>query len=407
MSMLRIARAARACHEAVVHGHLHRETLMHLDLRAASLLVSAVFVLPACVEPTPPPNLPEPAVGVAVLGAGEHSLSAVIVDEIGSAGDGLNGPRDLEFNPEVPGELWVVNRIDDSTVTYKNAGTSTQQATKLIDPYALHFMEEVSSVAFADGLRFGTCQESRNTYNGQAFPDDFMGPALWSADPAIYAKSNPAAVAEVGFDLGSHLDMLHESPLCMGIAWERDNVYWTFDGLSGTLSRYDFVQDHGAGFDDHRDGTVERYVEAGVLRVGDVPSHLAFEAETGLVYVADTGNARIAVLDPAGGVPDAALTPMEPGVSLITMIGVRAEDVVAPGQDGLVHPSGLALHDGMIFTSDNATSRILAFTLEGELVDYLDTELPEGSLMGITFDDEGRLYAVDFLGDRVLRYSAR
>src|SRR5690606_3474583 len=106
-----------------------------------------------------------------------------------------------------------------------------------------------------------------------AAANDFMGPTLWSADLDIYAQTNPAAVDFLGFDLGSHLDMLHESPLCMGIAWVSDNVYFTFDGLTGSISRYDFVEDHGAGFDDHSDGIVERFVDAGVSRVEGVPSH--------------------------------------------------------------------------------------------------------------------------------------
>ncbi|MDP6946234.1 MAG: hypothetical protein QF464_18950 [Myxococcota bacterium] len=38
-------------------------------------------------------------------------------------------------------------------------------------------------------------------------------------------------------------------------------------------------------------------------------------------------------------------------------------------------------------------------------MDWLDTGLPAGSLMGIAFDAEGRIYVADAVGDQVLRIS--
>ena len=78
-------------------------------------------------------------------------------------------------------------------------------------------------------------------------------------------------------DLGSHYDMLHESPLCMGIAWEKDNVYWVFDGHNQSIARYDFQEDHGMGFDDHSDGIIGKYVTGEIQREPDIPSHLHLE----------------------------------------------------------------------------------------------------------------------------------
>ena len=65
------------------------------------------------------------------------------------------------------------------------------------------------------------------------------------------------------------------------------------------------------------------------------------------------------------------------------------------------------LHDGLLFVTDNQTSRVLAFDLDGELIDWVDTGLPEGSLMGITADSGGRLLVGDAVGDRVLRVSPK
>lgn len=329
-------------------------------------------------------------VGLSILGGGSHSVDDINIEALSGWMDGLNGPRDLAFNPYNPGELWVVNEFDDSTVTYHNVGSANQEALKIIDPYAFHFMEIPSSIAFADDNTFATCQESRNTYNDQAAPNDFMGPALWSADLDIYGISNPEAVQGLGFDLGSHLDMLHESPLCMGIAWDQGNSYWTFEGLTGTIGRSDFAADHGVGWDDHSDGIMERYVDARVSRVAGVPSHLVFDQEQQLLYVADTGNSRIAVLDPSAASRGTSMPVVEPGTQLWTMTGGNFSTFISAEDGELERPSGLALHDGVLYVTDNATGRISAFdAASGERIDYVDLDVQDGALMGIEVNDDG------------------
>ncbi len=325
----------------------------------------------------------------------------VIVSEIATAADGLNGPRDLDFNPEVAGELWVQNRTDDATITIRNTGTAEQTSQRRKDPFALHFMEEVAAISFATGNTFGSCGESRNTYDGEAEGNDFTGPALWSSEDDIFAISNPAAIAENGYDLGSHLDMMHETPLCMGIAWVDANIYFVFEGLSNSIARYDFKDDHGPGFDDHSDGTVERFNNADVQRVADVPSHLVYDHDSELLYVADTGNARIQVLDTSRALAVSQFRGFETMVQLMeggewtTLLGAEAE---------LQQPSGLALKDGILYVGDNLTSTITAYDLEGNLIDSLVLDIDEGGLMGIRINPEGdSLYAIDFIGNRVLR----
>lgn len=338
--------------------------------------------------------------GLGVLGFGGHRVEDVTLRIIADADDGLREPRDLDFNPEVAGELWIVNRGDDSTVTVTDG-----VAVKRIDPYAMHFMEEVSSISFAKGNKFATCQDSRNTYNGQGEANDFMGPALWSADPDVFAKSNPEAVDFVGGDLGSHLDMLHESPLCMGIAWETANVYFTFDGLGGTISRYDFADDHGPGYDDHSDGTIERYVDVDVARVDGVPSHMVYAGNNGKLYVADTGNARIGVLDPSTALASSSVRGFE--TPIIEMEGADWTTLIDADAGELEAPSGITLNDDILYVTDNATSRITAFSLEGERLDWLDLDLAAGSLMGVRVDARGALVVVDNLGESVLAVSAK
>jgi hypothetical protein len=371
-------------------------------MRVLPILALSLTAITACA---PPPDDDDPApTGFPALGNGTHDLESVIIDVIATDADGLNGPRDLDFNPDVPGELWVVNQHDDSTTTIFDAGLSTQLTLHLIDPFALHFMEEVSSISFSTGLQFGTCQESRNTYNGQAPGNDFMGPTLWSADFDIYAKSNPEAVQFNGFDLGSHLDMLHESPFCMGIAWERDNIYWTFDGLAGHVSRFDFQADHGPGFDDHSDGLIDHFTDVTVERLEGVPSHLVFDHDTGTLFVADTGNARILEVDPASAVESGDLAGLEPGVKVTAFTGATVRELVPPGEHYLEAPSGIALFGELVFVTDNETSTIQVFDRDGNEVDYLETELPAGSLMGLRVDSVGHIWTVDFNTNRVLRF---
>jgi hypothetical protein len=346
--------------------------------------------------------------GVAVLGYADDS-KPVLWKRIGGGNDGLETPRDLAFNPERPDELWVVNRADDSVSIFFDAGTETQASEHIIDPYAMHFMEEVSSITFGAPGTFGTCQESRNTYNDNAQPNDFMGPTLWPSDLDIFGASNPSAVDYLtdlyGFptDLGSHLDMLHQSPMCMGIAWERDNVYWVFDGHNGAITRNDFQEDHGPGFDDHSDGIIGRYSDAAVERVEGVPSHLVFDASSSLLYFVDTGNNRVGVLDTTSGEEGARLPTWEPGTEHFDIEGADTWTIIDGDDFALEQPSGLALVDGTLFVTDHGTGWIHAFTLEGEEIDALDSGFGPGALMGIEARSIDDLWLVHASDDQVWR----
>lgn len=350
---------------------------------------------------------------VPALGSGAHSLDAVNLEVIGTADDGLTLPRDLEFNPEVPGELWVMNSVDDSVVIFFDAGTGAQRSEKINDPYALHFLDNVSSLSFGAPGTFGTCQESRNTYNDQGRPNNFMGPTLWSSDLEIFGQSNPEAVdyltERFGMhtDLGSHLDMLHESPLCMGIAWDFDNVYWVFDGYNQSIARYDFFHDHGPGYDDHSDGIIMKYVTGGIQRLEDVPSHLVLDHETALLYVNDTGNNKLKVLDTLSGTRGQDLRVQERGTDHYEMVDAEMWNLVDGADHGWVAPSGLVLVDGVLLLTDNGTSTLWALTLEGEVIDHLTLDLEPGRLMGIEARTLDELWLTDAVGQRVLRLTPR
>ena len=198
--------------------------------------------------------------------------------------------RDLAFNPGAPDQLWTYNTLIHGTVIFFAPGTAEQSSEVRVDAYGQHFMAYVSSAAFGDNGNFASCQESRDEWNvGPQAQDDFMGPTLWSADLDVFAVVGQAFPPAGGVE-GSHLDMLHQSPLCMGIAHDKDNIYWAFDGLHGNLVRYDFQSDHGPGGSDHKDGIITRYTDATLTRVANIPGHMELDHATGMLYIADTGN---------------------------------------------------------------------------------------------------------------------
>lgn len=311
---------------------------------------------------------------------------------IASASNGLKVPRDLKFNPDAPEQLWVVNRADDSAVIILNAGTAIQKTDKRIDRYANHFMEEVSSFAFGDrtfqnSMTFATCQESRNTYNNTQAGNDFMGPTLWPADLEIFARAN-----QNNRLLGSHIDMNHQSPLCMGIAHQADNKYWVFDGKAGHVVYYDFQQDHGTGRDDHSDAIIRRYPQAAVTRVAGVPGHMVLDAEKKWLYIADTGGKRIIRMDiTTGGFSRRLRAANEPLQEFSEFTNVTVEVFAA---ERLQQPSGLAIHEGKLFASDFATGEIIAYDLTtGTELERID--IGGSGIMGLTIGPDGQLWYVN------------
>jgi hypothetical protein len=317
----------------------------------------------------------------------------------------VDGPRDLAFNPRRQGELWVANAGTNSmTIVFGATGSpGSFEILQRRDRNHLHFMPSPSSLAFgadqtndaADNAAlalgtFATCHVSRNGGN------NFMGPVLWSSDLSVFAARNGT--------LGSHLDMLHQSPDCMGITWAGSgNVYFTFDGLTGSVSRYDFQLDHGVGNDDHTDGIIWRYVVGQVKAVPEVPSHLAYLPEQQTLYIADTGNARLVKLAMAGATKGRPLVPKQDEAESWEMTGVALAEVVPRASGLLTAPSGLEIKDGHLYVSDSATGIIHKVRLDGTPVRAVQTDAQPGGLTGLTFGPDGRLYFTDQLSDRVLR----
>ena len=312
---------------------------------------------------------------------------------VATVANGLGKPTALAFNPDAPEQLWTVNYAINGTVMLTNAGTGAQTVDKRVDSFAQHFMNRVTSIAFGDrtfhgGQTFATCQDSDNGGN------DFMGPTLWPADLEIYARVN-----QDGPLLGSHIDMLHQSPLCMGIAHDEGNVFWVTDGRSGHVVRYDFTTDHGPGHDDHSNGIVRRYPDASFRRVAGVPGHVVLDKATGWLYVADTGAGRVYRMDTRSGARSRRLTPRnEPLAEFSEWRGATVEELAS----GLSRPSGLALAGNTLFVSLNGTGEILAIDIAGRAEVQRIATAAQG-ISGLALDAEGKLWYTDTAAAKVVR----
>jgi len=399
--------------------------------------------------PPPPPTL---RTGAAV--AFVPVYDAVTYEEREVRRDWL--PVDLAVHPA--GELWVVQRMtrdpnfDDetectqrglegspndcislqgSTVALREPASAEPatgangRANLVVDANAWHFMRRPSSIAFgaaelrvepgtpgADGTliteavlyanTFATCHEHQTANPTDQSP--FIGPTLWTSDPTIYNGEN----GSFEWSNGSHLDMVHATPYCMGIAYEGGNAYWSFNGAAGTLDRYDFGSPHFTGHYDHGDGAVTRMIlgeEESVLRLPYVPSNLEMFGTD--LYVADTGNGRLLRIDTAS-------IPTETG-SFSTFEGLPATlargmawEVVADAAllreqwGGASEPSGLAFLDAeTLVVANHATGHLTLLELDGTPIRTIDTGTGPG-LGGLATID-GTLYFVQMNERRVYR----
>jgi hypothetical protein len=318
----------------------------------------------------------------------------------------------LAFDPKRPGELWVTLRefrVDSPCTSDVSTGcqaligrvaliqgaTGTAPKTTIkTDGNAWHFMRRPSAIAFGDNGNLATCGEHRTgNFDDQAV--NYMGPTLWSSDPEIFG------VEPLPSQNGTHLDMLHDSPFCMGIAHERDNVYWVFNGQLGALDRYDFREPHEIGGEDHADGELRRFVEGQLSRAAETPSHLVIDEPSGFLYAVDGGHARILRLDIGSGIENGEVPTNDPLLVHARMQDADLDELVPPGT--LELPSGIALAGETLFVTDSTSSKIYAFNLDGELLRWADSGLPAGTLSGVAVGSDDRLYLSDLRTGKVYR----
>lgn len=426
-------------------------------LSLALLALGGAFLATACSDDAPIDE-PEPT---PTLRNGAPFVVAPVYEAVDyAAGFGVTRqwfPVDLAVHPN--GELWVVQRMerdsafDDetecterglagnpndcvslqgSTVALRDpaaaepASAANGRANLVVDANSWHFMRRPSAIAFGAASitfqpsdpgggdanvteprtfvdTFATCAEhwTGNQTDGGAF----VGPTLWTADPAIYNGTN----GSFDWSNGSHLDMVHATQYCVGIAWERDTVYWTFNGQEGVLDRYDFGAPHFPGHHDHDDGRVTRYfLPAGdeLARAPYVPSNMIVDGTD--LFVADTGNGRVLRFDLASAPTEAGTFLTHEGLTATAMDGLAYQvvaDASVLGAEwvGEAQPSGLALLDAeTLVVASHATGHLtLLDRATGAVVRTLDTGTGPG-LGGATVLG-GRVYVAQITQRRVLR----
>lgn len=317
---------------------------------------------------------------------------------------GLDKPVDLEFNLK-PGrrhELWVLNRDDfegSSMSIFYHAGKPQEVIEKRKDSHRGHFMINCPAFAMSDTGDFTTVQEVLNSTGHQT--ETFMGPVLWTSDTSVFAR-----YYQSNWDpfepLGSHIDMLHQSPYAMGVAWEKDNIYWVFDGYNKNIVSYNFQTPHDIGGDDHSDGILKRYTEVRVKRVENKPSHMVIDHKTGWLYIVDNGNKRVLRMDIHSGEPSTNISnPYEPLEEYYRVKSVTWEVFI---DSGLVMPVGIDVLDGrLVVTDDNNGDIVFYNTTTGKKnAEIGRVKTGKSGIAGITIAPDSTLWYVNTTSNEVV-----
>lgn len=248
---------------------------------------------------------------------------------------------------------------------------------------------------------FATCSEH---FTGN-FTDQgpFNGPTLWTADPEHYNGQN----GPWSWSNGSHLDMVHATEYCMGIAWDNDNKYWVHNGELGTIDHYDFGAPHAVGHYYHMDAVLTRYQlgDAAPRRAVDVPSNLTTLGAD--LFIADSGNGRVVRMNTGDpGADDGSFFSAE-GIEGDLRANVEAGEVLSAATlrqewGGEPVPAGLAvLEPPTLVVGDSASGHLTLFTPGGDVLRTLDTGLGPG-MGGIAVID-GTIFVAHMVDRRIYR----
>lgn len=310
---------------------------------------------------------------------------------IADASAGILNPQDLDFEPAT--NIWWILNYEGNTGSVNiiyDAGKSTQKTEFRRDSHGGHFMIKPSAIAIGDNGNFATTQEVLNTNSGT-----FMGPALWSTDTSIFARINQNNWVN-GQPLGSHLDMLHQSPFAMGIAFDSGNDYWVFDGNNSNICKYSFAAPHTIGGDDHADGEIYRYTDVTVKRKNGVPSHMAYDKQNNWLYIVDGGNNRIIRMKTNNATDAGALTvpsgANEPLAKYRNMTGATVEVLVSTG---LTSPCGIDYKNNRIVVSDNATGELIIYDVSNAPATEVGRIQTDAGIMGVRIDWDNGIWFVN------------
>jgi len=323
----------------------------------------------------------------------------LVYTTIANSANSINKPRDLDFKPYT-NELWVVNygtTQGGSAVIFYNAGENNQTSQYRKDSHTSHFMMYPSALAFSQNGEWASTSEIRNTASANS---TFMGPSLWSGDTNITAKVFQNNWVN-GYPLGSHLDMLHQSPFAMGIASDTLKIYWVYDGWNGNICKYDFNIDHSPGYDNHSAGKIWRYSDVSVLRAPGIPSHMVLDKGSKWLYFVDAGNKQVRRINTATGTVGGNLTAPNEVLTLYKNVtGVTQQTV----DTYTSQPSGIDHFDNRLIVSDYSTGDIRIYNTAAStpsLMGIVSTGQP--GIMGIKIGNDGKIWFVNYIQNTVVR----
>ena len=330
--------------------------------------------------------------------------NTITLTTIGTSANSLNQPRDLDFKPN-SNELWVCQYGTSNggeMVIFYNAGLPAQTSQYRKDSHTDHFMAYPSAMAFGDDGKWASVGEIQSTMGGSS---TFMGPTLWTSDTSVFARVFQNDWVN-GYPLGSHYDMLHQSPFAMGIAHDSAIAYWVMDGYNGNICKYDFVEDHGPGYEDHSAGKIWRYIDVPVTRVVGVPSHMELDKSTGWLYYIDGGNKKIRRMNTNTGAVTGTLTvPItadEPLAGYWKVEGATVETLDSIS----TQPCGIDVYNNRMIVSDYTTGDIYLYDISGA-VTILDTIVTgQPGIMGVKVGPDGHIWCVNKTQNKVYRLDA-
>ncbi|MCA6362970.1 MAG: T9SS type A sorting domain-containing protein [Bacteroidetes bacterium] len=336
--------------------------------------------------------------------SGQHYIdryltSTPVLTEVGNSSNQINNPTDLDVKPGT-NEIWVCNSVlsGGSVVIFYDAGLPSQISQFRKDSHSSHFMPKSTSLAFAENGEFATTQDVLTTNSGA-----FMGPTLWSGDTSVYANvfQNPWMS---GLPMGSHLSMLHQSPYSVGIAHDTAKVYWLLDAQNNTICKYDFVQGHGPGYDDHSDGIIWRYTDVTFTRKPNLPSHLVLDKSSGWLYYIDGGQNKLKRLNTNTGAIVGNLTPPPNAFEVLDGYYDVQGAVVELVDSMPSSPMGIDLYNGRLIVSNYNTGDIRVYDITGAVPVYLGViSTGQPGIAGVKIAHDGKIWFVNYLQDKLYR----
>jgi len=312
----------------------------------------------------------------------------------------ISMPRDLDFKPNT-NELWIANKGTNGgeRIIIHNAGLPNQSSEKRKDSHADHFDNTTSAIAFADNVgEYGSTGEYKQGTG------TFQGPSLWSSDLEIYAKVFQNNWV-TGYPLGSHNSMLHQSPYSMGIAHDNNEVFWVFDGYNGNICKYDYVNDHSPGYDDHSAGKIWRYTGVTVTRVPNVPSHMVKDKSSGWLYFIDGGSKRLRRLNTnTGSVVGNLSTPSTGAEALSGYYNMGSTATVETIETFATQPCGIDYYNNRLIVSDYTNGNITIYNTSTTTPTKLGTiATGQTSIMGVKVGPDGKIWFVNYAANTVVR----